>query len=203
MEKGDLLALCRVTGLVLDHEEQEAGRELTRLAERGGITAEEGHEWALMLLLFAGYPASISAAGLLEQAFPDSRELRAEEAETGVFLPRGRELFDAVYGAVADRALESLAARSRTLADWILDHGYGRILSRRGLDGGAREGLSVYLLARAGWRTQLKAHLRGSLRLGLKAQTLEEVLDLAPASEGLKAEAREWLRQLSRPSSAS
>ena len=96
---------------------------------------------------------------------------------------------------LAEKALGALARRSRTLHDWILEHGYGQVLSRPGLDGRWREGLAVFLLARKGWRVQLRAHLRGALRLGLAAESLQALLELADPPGDLLVEAESWLQR--------
>ncbi len=180
----------------MEHRVEEARSRLLALTARGEVGDAELHEWALQLLLFDGYPLSIAALGLLEECLPEKRwrvQSRAP-AGRGPFRARGQALFEAVYGAVAAKALAALARRSRTLHDWILEHGYGQVLSRPGLQGAWREGLAVFLLARKGWRVQLRAHLRGALRLGLGVKSLQALLELANPPGELLKDAKKWLQ---------
>ena len=52
------------------------------------------------------------------------------------------------------------------LADWILEDGYGRVLSRPGLSVRERELLVVAVLSTLDVPAQLKSHQLGALRVG-------------------------------------
>jgi 4-carboxymuconolactone decarboxylase len=52
------------------------------------------------------------------------------------------------------------------LAVWMIEQGYGRVLSRAGLDPATRELVAVTVLAATGWERQLVSHLLGASRLG-------------------------------------
>jgi 4-carboxymuconolactone decarboxylase len=52
------------------------------------------------------------------------------------------------------------------LAQWMIEQGYGRVLTRPGLSGAARELIAIAVLAAGGWERQLVSHLLGASRLG-------------------------------------
>ncbi len=65
---------------------------------------------------------------------------------------------------------------------WVLEHAYGRVLSRPGISPDRRELLAVVALAALGQERQLASHARGALRCGATstetAEALESVADL-------------------------
>ena len=60
---------------------------------------------------------------------------------------------------------------------WMVFEGYGKVLSRPGLELWRRECCIVAILAVLGAGPQLRSHLRGALRTGTSAPTLGAVLD--------------------------
>lgn len=48
----------------------------------------------------------------------------------------------------------------------MIEQGYGRVLTRSGLSGAARELIAVTVLAAGGWERPLVSHLLGAARLG-------------------------------------
>jgi 4-carboxymuconolactone decarboxylase len=66
--------------------------------------------------------------------------------------------------------MERMEGLHPELAAWILEDGYGRVLSRPGLTGRERELLAVAALAALpGAGPQLESHERGARRLGATA----------------------------------
>jgi alkylhydroperoxidase/carboxymuconolactone decarboxylase family protein YurZ len=78
---------------------------------------------------------------------------------------------------------------------WMIVDGYGKTLSRPGLDLRHREFCSVGMLMPQRVPRQLVAHLRGALNAGASAAELDEVLAIA-ASMDLEAEVLEIARNL-------
>ena len=63
------------------------------------------------------------------------------------------------------------------LSAWILEDGYGKVLSRKGLKPAERELIAVAMLAALGWERQLESHVRGALNLKVDHQ---ELLNIVP-----------------------
>jgi len=153
-------------------------RELRSAAPEG----EPDRAWREAVLqthLFSGFPRLVEAYGVLEaegglgEPEPGEYDLGADTGE------RGAALFDAIYANAADKMRERLSSFRPDFATWLLDHAYGHVLSRPGLDPALRELLSVCVLAAMDQPAQFESHARGALRLGATPEDLSSALDVA------------------------
>ena len=145
-----------------------AARRAVRAARTARLPRVAAEETALMLVLYAGYPAALEGARVLLDAWP-GRARRSREAGAARRRARGLALSRRVYGAVHARLVERVRRLHPDLAVWMIDDGYGRVLARSGLDARARELVTVAVLAATGWERQLVSHLLGAVRLGASA----------------------------------
>jgi 4-carboxymuconolactone decarboxylase len=134
-------------------------------ARRAGVRRVAVEETALMLVLHAGYPAALEGARMLNQAWP-GRARRTREGSPRDWLRRGVALCARVYGPTFPKLRRNVVALHPDLAVWMIEQGYGRVLSRGGLADIARELVAVAVLAATGWERQLVSHLLGAERLG-------------------------------------
>jgi len=185
--------LARFAVAMLRQDEAAARRELQRARQqRAGRVAAE--ETALMLVPHAGYPAALEALRVLQAAWP-GRARRSREGTPAAWRKRGAATCAAVYGRVYPRLLANLDALHPDMCAWVVEEGYGRMLSRPGLTPLARELVAVAVLAAAGWERQLVSHLRGARHAGAARDELMRALDCgtegAPAT-AVRAAARAW-----------
>jgi len=90
---------------------------------------------------------------------------------------RGMATLDKVTGERARTTIESLSELSPDFARWIVEFGYGEVLSRPGLDLRTRELATVAALTALGTAgPQLRAHIHGALNVGCKPQEIVEVV---------------------------
>src|ERR1035437_4861434 len=75
------------------------------------------------------------------------------------------------------RALNAARAVSPALDEWMIVEGYGKVLSRAGLDLGRRELCIIAACAAAGQDRQLHSHLHGALNAGVSAEGVGAALD--------------------------
>jgi alkylhydroperoxidase/carboxymuconolactone decarboxylase family protein YurZ len=158
--------------------------EVRRLRGEAG-SGEPDRRWREALLqvhLFAGVPRQVEAAGILVTA-GGLGALDADEFEDEPdFRERGAALFDRIYEDDADAVRGMLARGHPEFERWVLEHAYGRVLSRPGLPPDRRELLAVVALAALGQERQLASHVRGARRCGASAEeisgALEAVADL-------------------------
>lgn len=171
---------ARLTRLFLsiclgDHESLRA----LRRAAPDGEPDRAWREAALQTHLFCGFPRLVQAYGVLAAegglGTPDPGEYHPE-ADTA---PRGAALFDAIYASAAGKMRARLANFRPDFAAWILNHAYGQVLSRPGLDPALRELLSITILAALDQPAQFMSHARGALHLGATPQDIKSALDLA------------------------
>ena len=181
----------------------EPTRLLVRLAARiaasdegeiraafGALRSSVPHGWVEELILqsylFCGFPRTLNAM----------REWRrltgttAPEAGAGTgpeeWRRRGEATCRKVYGAMYDRLRVNIRALHPELDDWMIVEGYGKVLSRAGLDLGRRELCIVAACAASAQDRQLHSHLHGALNVGVPAavvtQVIEAIEDLVPES---------------------
>ncbi len=137
--------------------------ESIRRAAPGGEPDVAWREAVLQTQLFAGIPRTVEAFEVLERAGGLGSPAPDEGARC---VDDGRALFDRIYAELADDVVARLDGFHPELAGSILDHAYGRILSRPGLSPDRRELLAVVALAIT--RARATAHepspRRGPLR---------------------------------------
>lgn len=132
-------------------------------------------EAVLQSHLFAGFPRTVEAFEVLEEA-GGLGSLDPEELEP--FGGDGGPLFERIYAGLAEPVRQRLTSHHPVFAAWILDHAYGRVLSRPGLAPDRRELLAVAALAVTHQERQLMSHARGAVRCGASSQEVVATLDL-------------------------
>lgn len=139
------------------------------------------YEALLQLYLFAGFPTALEALlvlnSVVKKRFPDF-QMSAEQFDADLFTVRGTKLFSKIYAGVESKMLASLAAATPDLAEWMLLEGYGKTLSRDGLDIVTRELCIVGVLAMSGHSRQLTSHVRGARLVGATSAQLLMVADV-------------------------
>jgi len=149
-----------------------------------GLSPERLREAILQTYLFAGYPRAINALAALAALLPPQKpspalDLEADRGREREWLDRGQALCRRVYGKAYPRLLDSMAGLSPDLGRWMILEGYGKVLSRPGLDPVTRELAAVAALAVLRVPPQLGAHLRGCLQMGASEEMLRGILALA------------------------
>lgn len=137
-------------------------------------------EVILQSYLFAGFPRALNAArewrrisGVKAPA-SDEGERFADSAE---WARRGQETCAIVYGRFYERLRHNIRELHPALDAWMIVEGYGKVLSREGLDLRRRELCIVAACAAAGQDRQLHSHLHGALHTGSTREELHAVFD--------------------------
>lgn len=188
-------ALAAFAATMARGDERRARRAL-RQARAAGARRLAAEETALMLMLYAGYPAALEGLRLLNEAWP-GRARRSREGGQGRWRAAGEALCARVYGASYARLVPAVRTLHPDLATWMIEHGYGRVLSRPGLSARERELVTVAALAALGWPRQLVSHLLGARRVGAGEREVEAALRVGARAAGPEAVARaraEWRR---------
>lgn len=156
-----------------------------------GVSPASIREIILTAYLFDGYPAALEGFRLLTAM----TESPGKDAEDLVYTPeavsrwrmRGNDLCRKVYGAQYDSLMERVRSFAPELSDSMIVEGYGKVLSRGGLDIVSRELSVVTILAVKNRPRQLLSHALGALRLGatptLLRSTLEQIDDMLDDSD--------------------
>ncbi|MBI4618275.1 MAG: carboxymuconolactone decarboxylase family protein [Planctomycetes bacterium] len=162
-----------------------------RAALSDGVRAASLREAFLQSYLFLGYPRAIEALGALNRALVS---LGREETEgippesppldTAAVRTAGEELCRWIYGPVYEPLRRKVARLHPLLDRWMVEEGYGRVLSRPELSPREREFgvLPALVVLRA--EPQLESHLRGALRVGATPAELEQIVGIAARLAG-------------------
>ena len=126
----------------------------------GGEAIEEA---ILQTLLFAGFPKTIEALKQLRIHFPANRASKHVEHPKEA----GETTSQLVYGKYHSKLKEVMDELHPDLTRWMIEDGYGRILSRSGLSLENREISVLASLMASGMLNQYRAHLRGALYAGV------------------------------------
>jgi len=145
----------------------------------------EIEEALLQAYLFAGYPRAIEALTLLSRLWPANGRPAGLPPRSWPML--GEELCRRVYGGAYDRMRANIRRAHPHLAVWMVDEGYGKVLSRPGLDPVSRELCAVGALAALNAPRQLEAHIRGARNVGAAPKEIALAIRLAALGCGRRA----------------
>jgi 4-carboxymuconolactone decarboxylase len=137
-------------------------------------------ELVLQSYLFCGFPRALNAAREWRRVSgrPAPASDEAEDVSHGEeWRERGEQTCAAVYDGMYEKLRLNVRDLHPALDSWMVVDGYGKVLSRPGLDLSRRELCIVAACAAMGQDRQLHSHLRGALNVGVDPGVLGEVLD--------------------------
>jgi len=185
MEKQDHLdqatiQLLRFAAAIAQGEEPDL-RERAAACRSAPVPTPWVEELLLQSLLMVGYPRTLAAFAIWRKlggvAAPPS-DPDAEYARVAEWTTRGEAACKVVYGANYRRLRENVRELHPALDAWMIVEGYGRTMSRPGLDLLRREFCVVAQTAAMETPRQLHSHLRGALHAGATFGQLDAVLAL-------------------------
>jgi 4-carboxymuconolactone decarboxylase len=140
------------------------------------IPLEWVEELILQSYLFAGFPRALNAMRSWRRVCPEPAS--SDSLGTAVTW---RELGEAtcatVYGDMYERLRDNIRHLHPALDDWMIIEGYGKVLSRPGLDLGRRELCIVAACAASVQDRQLHSHLHGALNAGVEPDVLDAAIN--------------------------
>jgi len=174
--------LVRVAFALPFATETELG-EAMRRAREAGTPALWLEELLLASLLYVGFPRGIVAWTVYRRLEPDPApgSESSDHARWQEWAERGEAACRVVYGKHYEQLRRNIGALHPALDAWMVVDGYGKTLSRSGLDLLRRELCSVAMLVPQAAPRQLLSHLNGALNAGATTAQVDEVLRLATA----------------------
>ena len=182
--------LVRIAGAIAGLPEGQVRSVMSDALDETDAFAIE--EIILQSYLFAGFPRTLNAMrtwrSVSERSAPvygsasgepdalnDAADGFAGDLDT--WRQRGEETCAIVYGDSYEKLRENIRNLHPALDEWMIVDGYGKVLSRPGLDLKTRELCVVAACAVSGQQRQLHSHLHGALNAGASAGEIAAVLD--------------------------
>lgn len=170
---------------------------------RGALDAGAKPEWldelVLEAVLFAGFPRALVAAGALRSVLPQPAGKAGDAAsydQWPEWQRRGEATCRVIYGERYDMLRRNVAALHPALDAWVVMDGYGRTLSRPGLDLKRRELCAIAMLVPQGVPRQLHSHLHGARNAGATNEEVGATLGVAITESGASAELADAARSM-------
>ncbi len=138
------------------------------------------YEGILQCYLFLGFPRAIEGLRHLNgifKAYGISLDLPYKDNRAD-YDEDGCRLCKLIYADKYPRLMERMNSFSPELALWMIREGYGKVLSRPGLEAKQRELITVSALISEDVPNQLSAHIKGAYNTGATDEELEDILSL-------------------------
>jgi 4-carboxymuconolactone decarboxylase len=171
-----LRKLVRIAGAIAGSPEGQMRAVMSDAIDDVDPVAVE--EIILQSYLFAGFPRALNAARAWRAA--SGRPAPDEDVDVpdlDLWRKRGEATCAIVYGDHYEKLRRNIRELHPALDDWMIVSGYGKVLSRPGVDLRTRELCVVAACAVSGQQRQLHSHLKGALNAGASAGEISAVLD--------------------------
>ena len=189
-------ALVRLAAVISSGAESEIRAAMVRVASTD-LSPVWVEELILQTYLFGGFPRGLNAMREWRRA-SGRRAPTADDGErldaTAEWARHGERTCRTVYGAMYERLRVNIRELHPALDAWMIVEGYGKVLSRPGLDLKRRELCIVAACAVQGQERQLHSHLHGALNAGASAAEVDETL--GAIEDMLDADARDRVSHL-------
>ncbi len=195
-------ALVRLSARIAAGSELDV-RDGLRETTEARTPARWVEEVILQSYLFAGFPRALNAmrelrrvqgnrhgevqgaregegfgvAGASEGTEGEGFGVRGASEGEGGYRAAGEATCAQVYGKFYAKLRHNIVALHPDLDEWMILEGYGKVLSRPGLDLGRRELCIVASCVAAGQDRQLHSHLHGARNVGVADEVIAECLD--------------------------
>lgn len=157
-----------------------AGSEAEQRAALGAAANTVAPVWVEELLLqsylFAGFPRALNAMREWRRFHPEPAAPPWDGAPDR-WRADGEQTCAVVYGTFYERLRANIRHLHPALDAWMIMEGYGKVLSRPGLDLPRRELCIVAACAAAGQDRQLHSHLHGALNAGVAPDVVSATLE--------------------------
>lgn len=162
---------CPFVSAAIAGRDEAAVRLILTGALDAGVAPKTLDEIILQSHLFLGFPAMIEASRM----FAHIRKPRQNTSQIPAAYPadtcrewnrNGLAKIKRIYGPAFDRLVPYINSFSPQILTWMINDGYGQVLSRPGASFRLREVSVVATLTVTGYVNQLGAHIRGALNVG-------------------------------------
>ena len=167
--------LIRLAAVIASGDEQQIRSALADAVDV--VSRSWVEELILQSYLFCGFPRSLNAMREWRRLTGQHALPSVEAEDVKEWRRRGEATCEQVYGAMYERLRVNILALDPELDDWMIVEGYGKVLSRPGLDLPRRELCIVAACAASRQDRQLHSHLHGAVNVGVAPEVVAEAID--------------------------
>lgn len=158
-----------------------SARLVMAMALEDGVPARSVEEIILQSHLFLGFPAMIEAARIFADVSGnggkgDGLPGAYSENDCRDWNRKGTAKIKHIYGSAFDRLVRYVNSFSPQILTWMINDGYGQVLSRPGAPFPLRELSVVATLTVTSYENQLGAHIRGTLNVGVESAMISKTI---------------------------
>ena len=172
--------LVRFAAAIAQGDEPEL-RERVRSLRMAQVPVAWVEELLLQSILMCGYPRALVAIAVWRRfsgVRAPASDAEASYENAADWTRRGEATCEIIYGANYEKLRDNVRALHPAVDLWMITEGYGRTLSRPGLDLMRRELCTVAQTAVLETERQLHSHLKGALNAGADPVQIEGVLSV-------------------------
>ena len=177
--EASLRHLVRIAGAIAGSPEGQVRSLMSDAID--AVDPVQVEEIILQSYLFAGFPRALNAMRAWRSVSERPAPAADIEAVTGSDLDtwrrRGEETCAIVYGESYEKLRKNIRGLHPALDEWMIVDGYGKVLSRPGVDLKTRELCVVAACAVSGQQRQLHSHMHGALNAGASVGEVAATLD--------------------------
>lgn len=177
-----LIALCAAVGA-----RNRAALSITIDTAAEQADAAEAEEALLQSYLFVGYPVALQALAMWRERTGKLAPATAHPDDCKKRRARGEKVCETVYAGQYEKLRQNIAKLHPEMERWMLEEGYGKVLSRPGLDLKVRELCIIGVLVGLDAPQQLYSHLRGALNAGATTEEVDTAVEIAAGHSSLTA----------------
>lgn len=170
--------LVRIAGAIAGSPEGQVRSLMSEAVDEVDHVSVE--EIILQSYLFAGFPRTLNAMRMwrvVSGRHAPSTDPEAAAEDFDLWRTRGAETCAIVYGESYEKLRQNICELHPALDEWMIVDGYGKVLSRPGVDLRTRELCVVAACAVTGQQRQLHSHLHGALNSGSSPGEIASVFD--------------------------
>ena len=150
-------------------------------AAASGVPTIWVEELLLQSYLFCGFPRTLNAMREWRKVSgvpAPEHDSDTAQGDVAGWRARGEDACETIYGRLYPGLRRNVRALHPALDEWMVVEGYGKILSRPGLDMARRELCVVATCAATRQERQLHSHLHGALNAGAPPAAISAALAL-------------------------
>ena len=173
---------CPLISAAIAAHNHSALKTIFPLALEDKVSPQTISEIILQSHLFLGYPAMIEAARLFSafhapKKVPGHNLASYDTDDVKGWHRQGTGKIRRLYGSQLPQLIDYINSFSPQILTWMVNDGYGRVLSRMGASFQLRELSTVATLTVTSYDNQLLAHIRGTVNIGVDPDLIAQTID--------------------------